>query len=278
LLLEGAGTNLLLNSATLATQTVTVTSGASYALAFSGTGSVAISGGYVGTLVGTGTGTANRVSLIFTATTASLTFTVTGTVSNAQAELSYPTSYIPTTTAQVTRSADVSSSAQTTRVGDSVSRVFGDEFNQDEFSVYIFFKFNEAQEPDGERSGVFGLQRDAATTNNSLILTRDQNRSNLTVRKFISGAVVSNYNSTISIGDAWTKVCLTYKNGEAYLYINGINDTPTPLAFEISDILISSFTIGSDNINGYMMDSGYVKDFQIFPKALSSAEAIALTS
>lgn len=95
--------NLLLNSATLATQTVTVTVGATNILSFFGTGSITLSGAATGTL--SGTGATNRVSLIVTPTTTSLTLTVSGSVTQAQLErVTYqtqPRAYIPTTSAAV---------------------------------------------------------------------------------------------------------------------------------------------------------------------------------
>jgi len=103
--LTWAPANMLLNSATLSTQTVTggVVANGNYILSFRGTGSVAISGGYVGNLAGTGVN--DRVYLAFTSTTASLTFTVTGSVTSAQLErVTYqttPRTYIPTTSAQI---------------------------------------------------------------------------------------------------------------------------------------------------------------------------------
>lgn len=99
-----APSNLLLNTATLSTQTVTtgIIPSCDVILSFKGTGSVAISGGYTGTLAGTGAST--LVSLKFTTTTASLTFTVTGTVTEAQLErVTYetqPSLYVATTGSQ----------------------------------------------------------------------------------------------------------------------------------------------------------------------------------
>jgi hypothetical protein len=104
LLIEEARTNVLLNSATLSTQSVTVTAQA-YTLSFYGTGTITRSGVSTGALVGTGA--TQRVSVTFTPTAGSQTCTVTGIVSNAQLEAgAFATSYIPTTSAAVARAAD----------------------------------------------------------------------------------------------------------------------------------------------------------------------------
>lgn len=104
-LIEPAATNILLNSATLSTQSVTVTATA-YTLSFYGTGTVTLSGASTsGPLVGAGAN--NRVTLTFTPSAGSLTLTVSGTVSNAQLETgSVATSPIITTGTAVTRAGD----------------------------------------------------------------------------------------------------------------------------------------------------------------------------
>lgn len=108
LLVEEARTNLLLNSATLSTQSVSVTATA-HTLHFTGTGTVTLSGASTaGPLVGTGVGEANRVSLEFTPSAGTLTLTVSGTVSNAQLEPGeFGTSWISTTGSAATRAADI---------------------------------------------------------------------------------------------------------------------------------------------------------------------------
>jgi hypothetical protein len=105
LLCEPQATNLILNNASMSTQSVTV-SAVAYTLSFWGTGTVTLSGvSTAGPLVGTGAG--DRVSLTFTPTAGSLTLTVSGTVSNAQLETgSVASSIIPTFAASATRALD----------------------------------------------------------------------------------------------------------------------------------------------------------------------------
>lgn len=101
--LTWAPNNILLNSATLATQTVSVVSASTKILSFTGTGSVTLSGAATGTLAGTGAN--NRVWLVITPSTTSLTCTVSGDVRMAQLErVTYqttPRAWIPTTSAAV---------------------------------------------------------------------------------------------------------------------------------------------------------------------------------
>lgn len=107
LLCEPGATNLFLNSDVGATQSITLTA-VQHVLSFQGTGSITLSGTATGTLNGTG---ANQfVSLAFTPTAGSVTFTVTGSVTFVQVEIStsgFRSSYIPTAGTSASRGTDV---------------------------------------------------------------------------------------------------------------------------------------------------------------------------
>lgn len=105
-LIENAATNILLNSTTLSTQSVT-TAASQYTLSFYGTGTITLSGTHSATIVGTGASPV-RTTYTFTPTAGSLTLTVSGTVANAQLEIgSIASSWISTAGTSATRSADI---------------------------------------------------------------------------------------------------------------------------------------------------------------------------
>lgn len=107
-LVEPERTNMLLNSATLSTQTRTVISGRTYTFSFYGPGTVVLSGAEGATIVCTAAFPSRRMVHTFPAAGSSLTLTVSGTVQYAQLEEgSAPTSIIVTADAPVTRAADV---------------------------------------------------------------------------------------------------------------------------------------------------------------------------
>jgi len=121
MLMETARTNLLLNSATLGTQSATVTAAAT-TLSFYGTGSIAYSGVATGTLVGAGA-FPQRASVTFTPTAGSLTLTVTGSVLNAQLETGgFASSWIPTTGATAARAVEHCSLTDAVMFGGTTDR------------------------------------------------------------------------------------------------------------------------------------------------------------
>ena len=135
LLIEPERTNLFLNSQTGATQTVTVSSGTEYTVSFSGTGTIAFTGGYTGSLVGTGS---DRVSVTFTTTSTSVTCTVSGTVQYVNFEEGgYDTSWIETTGSSATRSGDVTSVSYNVPSSGSIYVSLSD-YKEDEFTILSY--------------------------------------------------------------------------------------------------------------------------------------------
>lgn len=105
-LIEGQRTNHFLQSDAPATQTSGSLGTGTYTLWMEGTGSIAVSANSA-TITGAGTATdGNPVTFVVTGA-GTVDYTVTGSPTIAQAEDGpFPSSYIPTTTAAVTRNAD----------------------------------------------------------------------------------------------------------------------------------------------------------------------------
>lgn len=124
----GPSTNVLLNSATLATQNVTVAATA-HTLSFYGTGTVTLSG--AANIVIDGTGDyPTRTQSTFTPSAGTLTLTVTGDVLWAQLEaLSYASSWIPTTGATATRAAENALILDATLFGTASAATVGAEYS-----------------------------------------------------------------------------------------------------------------------------------------------------
>lgn len=205
LLIEESRTNLVFPSATLTTQTRTVTATA-HTLSFYGTGTVVLSGVAIATVTGTGA-YPTRTTLTFTPTAGSLVMTVTGSVTQAQLEAgAFPTSYIPTTTASVVRSADVcsiSGSDFTSLYNATEGAVFADVITPDvnqAASIYYMnttagqnantiFKLNSALNADGKRWTYFstnssGVPQAQITTPSDVAVLRSKVASAYKVNDF----------------------------------------------------------------------------------------------
>lgn len=201
--IERAATNILLNSAILASQTVT-TATQSYILSFYGTGTVTV--GESTPVVLNGTGANDRVFVTFASTGGSKSITVTGSVKNAQLELmtdalyNFPTSWIPTTGTTVTRSINT-----LTKTG--ISSVI------DQAKGTIVIKLT--------RKGAGRIFRmDDGTDSNSIRLFDPYNGGYLEVGYYRGGiggvtTIVKNMPSTLTIAIRYnTNSCDVYINGE----------------------------------------------------------------
>jgi len=254
ILLEPQRTNRLLNSATVVTQTITTTAVAN-TLSFYGTGTITLSGTFVGTLVGTGA--SNRVSLTFTPTAGSLVLTVSGTCTNGQLEIgAYATSYIPTTTSTVTR-------------------------NQDLMTLNNIYTNNLITSAGGtlfvEIDNNFSLVRDAGTLESLAIQTSSTNNDNaLWIRTFSGGnrlaigkriaTVETNLYTTLTDK---VKIAIDWNGATADVFVNGVKV-----------ITANSFNITNMQ---YFISNGtdvpkYIKSIILFPTPLTDAQMASLTT
>ena len=197
-LCELAATNRFLQSGTPATQVITVVSGTVYTVQCYGSGSITLSGAGTGSVV-------EGAPITFTASSTSLTCTVSGSLNRAQVETgTQATSYIPTTSAPVTRAADV------------LHYAVGDVITQGQGSLYCEF-YNEILNS-GESRALLCLSD--GTSSNRLYF--QINSSNfLTVLVVTGGSTVGYPASSDSSVIGLNKVLLTYADNNMRLYLNG---------------------------------------------------------
>ena len=254
LLLEPQRTNLVFPSETATTQTRTVTAVA-HTLSFFGTGTVVLSGAAIGTLIGTGAN--NRVTLTFTPTAGSLTLTVTGTVTLWQLEAgAYATTYIPTTTATVTRIADAFTRDNIFTNG-LITSSGG--------TWFVELRNNIAYTRDGLSTGLF-LDTDANSYTNGInIRNAGGGSTRLSISKWVSGSGLQLYTTTTDT----TKIAIKWNGSTADVFVNGTkvisatSFTPTAMQFLKSQ--------------GNLIPI-FIQQMALYPTPLSDTACIALTT
>jgi hypothetical protein len=260
LLIEEQRTNLVLNSATLATQNVTVTAVA-HTLSFYGTGTVTLSGtSTAGPLLGTGAYPA-RSTLTFTPTAGTLTLTVSGTVEFAQLEIgAFPTSYIPTVASQVTRSADLAVMTGTN---------FSSWYNQAEGTLF------------GEYAGI----------NNTQVAARrlaEIGVAGLTTNRFIAGYSSTSNSRWIVTNGGVTQanifVVTTAFSGKfagAYAANNFQSAVNATLGTEDTSgtvPTVNALFIGSDSVStANTVINGTIRQIAYYPRRLTDSQLQAIT-
>jgi hypothetical protein len=257
LLIEESRTNLVFPSDTLSTQTRTVTA-TPHTLSFYGTGTIVLSGVHIATVVGTGA-YPTRTTLTFTPTAGSLTLTVTGSVTQAQLEVgSFPTSYIPTTTASVVRSADVCSITGSDfsgfynqSEGTLLSRTQKSSTNTNAFTVHA---------NDNSFSNGIDLRYGSVTQSQSLINVANVNQ--------IAGASVN-----ITAGSD-LRQAISYRLNDCAYCVNGASPFVDGLALipTVNRMNIGNAFSGSQPLNGVISSIRYYR------KRLANAKLQSLTA
>lgn len=254
LLVEGQRTNYFLNSSTPATQSFTVTAQA-YSLSFYGTGTITLSGTHSATVAGNSDGT--RKSYTFTPTAGTLTATLSGTINYPQLEAgSYSSSYIPTSSTSVTRSADLLTVA---------TSAF--PFNSAEGTLYIHGR---TLQPNNLSMSSFGASLHAGSASQFIsALAFGWNSAYGGYGQVPTG--VSMQSTGYSAGTFY-KNAVGYKSGDYASVIGG----GTASTSTVSGVpTITTLGIGS-RVNTFI--NGHIKHIAYFPRRVSNSQLQLLTT
>jgi hypothetical protein len=257
LLIEESRTNLVFPSDTLTTQTRTVTAVA-HTLSFYGTGTVVLSGVAIATVTGTGA-YPTRTTLTFTPTAGSLILTVTGSVTQAQLEAgAFPTSYIPTTTASVVRSADICSIS---------GADFTSFYNQSEGTL-----LSQTQKIT-VGSNTFIVAMSDGTFNNSLDLRYNNITSAGALMNVSNVSQFTGFSATVTSG-ALVKQSVAYKLNDCAYSANGASVIIDTLA---SIPTLNRVHIGMSYVPSFFLN-GHIASIRYYKKRLANAKLVTLTA
>lgn len=243
LLTEGVTTNLYLTPEILVTQNIT-TLNETYTVSFYGTGTITFSGTFVGSLVGTGLN--DRVVLTFSATAGTLTSTITGTVTNGQAEEKvYSTSFVVGT-----------------RSKDDVTGAKDESFFNDDKGIlfihtYIF--------PDSDQASMFTIAEDDA---DNFRLVVEQSGTELKFQRF-DGLIDTDLTYTPNSIEEFNKIALLWDFPRMELWVNGVlRDVSLNYTQVTGDILDSlnfhnGALVGDDNFKAKTLEVWYSDDTTI---------------
>jgi hypothetical protein len=169
---------------------------------------------------------------------------------------SYSTSYIPTTSASVTRNADqISKTGISSLIGQTEGTLFAEIYADQAGSSNNWFEINDG------------------TTNNWIFLGKE----GVSMRGYIRTSSTTHFdNTTFTITDnAPMKVALAYKSGDYAFYINGTLIASGSSSFAISGT-ISNVNIGSGLIP--IGDSSAYKATALWKTRLTNTQLVQLTT
>jgi len=259
ILLEPQSTNLYLNSETLSTQNNSTTA-SSYTVSFYGTGTINLTGAFVGSLVGAGAN--DRVSLTFTSTLSTLTSTVSGSVNKAQLEQqSYDTSYIPTAGTIQTRLEEISNNAGSSDLINSTEGI-------------LYADISALANENSQRV----ISISDGTHNNTVKLGILNSNTQLKLFAEVRSAGVSQCFLAVDFGavePTFKKCAIKFKENDFALWIDGVE--------KLTDTSGSTFSINTlnslqfDRGNGGQDFYGKAKTVAVFP-ILTDEELTCLTT
>ena len=174
----------------------------------------------------------------------------------------YATSYIPTTSASVTRNADVISK---TGIADLIGQTEG--------TIFIETRPLQSLISDGVTRSLFSLNQDFLSLN-LFYLRRIDNAYLLNVNS--SGTSVANPTvftySNINLNKL--KIAIKYGLNTLKVFVNGVNTVNQTIS---SVPTTNTLTLGSNRLSGDILE-GRIDSFQLYKTALTDTQCIALTT
>jgi hypothetical protein len=203
-----------------------------------------------------GTGVTNVRAMIYVNFVIGQTYNTTIRLAAPQMEVgAYQTSYIPTSSASVTRNLDV---VQKT----GVSSLIG----QTEGTLYW-----EGTLTDGQRDDIFYLN---TSLTNSVFIYKPTINNTILFRIYYGGSSFAIGNATAYTG--LVKIAAAYKNGDSVLYINGVQTGISATAFAFTGALNDVVLNNTAYLFGNATKS--VKSAAIYNTRLTNAELATLTT
>ena len=177
-----------------------------------------------------------------------------------QAEaLAFPTSYIPTTSAQVTRASDNASMTGTN---------FSSWYNNQQGTVYSEIASFTTFAVGGNRVG-WQIDSGSGFTNRFVY---NQSSSAMTV--IVGGSVQANFSIPAPAAKAFTKNAFAYQTS---LFNDSYNGTALSTITSGSIPTVSRLILGDDAISNSTPLNGWIKKFAFYPIAFTSSQNQALT-
>jgi hypothetical protein len=187
---------------------------------------------------------------------------------------SYPTSYIPTTSAPVTRAADISTSTATTRAADVAyigGTDFSDFYNQNEGSYFIDFVYSDRagyRTPISFNDGsVYNVIRSIQWVNSPFreLWIISNNVTETDLRSYVLESNIGSYHRLAASFDLTSAAVSVDGNNVKSGDISGL---PT----------VSYLSIGASTPSGSFPLNGHIRHLAYYPKALTDNNLIALTT
>ena len=177
-------------------------------------------------------------------------------IQNAQLELGYATSYIPTQGSAVTRIAETCTGAGNDQVINSTEGVLYAEIS--------------ALADDGTKRYI---SLSDGTNNNDVRIYFDLS-NNISVLSKVGGNTQVFLNTNLYTQTEFNKIAFKYKENDFALWINGVE-----VATDLSGVTNTTGTLNQLAFNGNLLPFyGKTKDLQVFTTALTDAELQALTT